>query len=76
MRDRSPANRVIGRRIRERREIAGMKQGELGRKLGVTGAAVSAWENGLNCISLVNAAKLAMVLNTTLDALLENIDGI
>lgn len=73
MRDQSPANRVIGRRIKERRISMGLTQGELGKKLGVTGAAVGTWENGLNGISLVNAAKLCRILNTTLDALLESI---
>lgn len=38
----------LGTRIRERRELLGLKQNELGKLLGVTGAAVGNYENGVS----------------------------
>lgn len=38
----------FGSRLRERREALGLKQGELGRMLGITGSAVGNYENGVS----------------------------
>ena len=51
----------IGRRIKELREAKGLSQAELGRRAGVSAAAVSQWENrqtkGLKGASLIRAAQ-------------------
>lgn len=38
----------FGSRLRERREALGLKQGELGRMLGITGSAIGNYENGVS----------------------------
>lgn len=38
----------FGSRLRERREALGLKQGELGKMLGVTGSAIGNYENGVS----------------------------
>ena len=38
----------FGSRLRERREALGLKQGELGKLLGVTGSAIVNYENGVS----------------------------
>ena len=38
----------FGSRLRERREALGLKQGELGRMLGITGSAIGNYENGFS----------------------------
>ncbi len=38
----------FGSRLRERREVLGMKQSELGKLLGVTGSAIGNYENGVS----------------------------
>jgi transcriptional regulator with XRE-family HTH domain len=38
----------FGSRLRERREALGLKQGELGKLLGITGSAIGNYENGVS----------------------------
>lgn len=52
----------FGSRLRERREALGMKQSELGRRMGVTGSAIGNYENGVS-------SPKAEVLHRAFDAL-------
>ena len=38
----------FGSRLRERREALGLKQGQLGKMLGITGSAIGNYENGVS----------------------------
>ena len=48
----------------------GMTQSELGRRLGVTRAAVNSWEMGLSIPQLKNIVEMSKIFNTTVDGLL------
>ena len=56
-------------RITEFRKAAGMSQGELAKRLGVTQGAVSQWEKGYSNPRLPMLMKMATVLGVTLDSL-------
>lgn len=60
----------IGERIREYRLSIKMTQADFASRLGVTGAAVSAYENGNRLPSYEVLVKVANILGTTTDALL------
>ncbi len=55
--------------IRICREAAGLTASELARKVGVTLAAVSRWESGLDTPSAARLPKLAQALDCTIDQL-------
>lgn len=57
------------------RKKAGVTQGELAEKLGVTQGAVSQWENGDTKPSVELLPKLASVLGCTIDELFRTEDG-
>jgi len=57
-----PDNREIGRRLGERRRELNMTQEELGKKLSVTGTAVSRWESGTNGLSASDLPAVARAL--------------
>lgn len=52
--------------LRARRKVSGVKVAE---SVGVTQGAVSAWENGLNNMTLESACKIADFYGITLDEL-------
>ena len=58
--------------IKKARLISGITQGELASKLGVSTGAVSQWENGKTFPDVSRLKKLAFVLNTTVEKLLED----
>ena len=60
----------IGERMREYRLSIKMTQADFASRLGVTGAAVSAYENGNRLPSYEVLVKIANILCTTTDALL------
>lgn len=60
----------IGERMREYRLSIKMTQADFASRLGVTGAAVSAYENGNRLPSYEVLVKIANILGTTTDALL------
>lgn len=60
----------IGERMREYRRSIKMTQADFASRLGVTGAAVSAYENGNRLPSYEVLVKVANILGTTTDALL------
>lgn len=61
---------MIGENIRECRKQAGMTQGALASKVGLTTAAVSNYENEISSPSIEMLSKLADALGTTTDRLL------
>ena len=61
---------TIGNRISALRKKKGLKQEELAAALGVSGQAVSKWENDQTCPDISLLPKLAQVLDVTVDLLL------
>lgn len=61
---------MIGERIRELRERAGMAQAELARRLSVTRSSVNAWESGLSAPTAVYLVELAQLFHVSADYLL------
>ena len=57
-------------RLRELREERGWSQEDLGREIGVTGAAVGMWEQGRRSPDSVTLARMASLLGVTTDYLL------
>ena len=64
----------FGKRLQGRRKAQGLTQEQLGVELGVSGQAVSKWENGESIPDLSLVPSLCKVLGTSADALLD-IDG-
>ena len=62
-------NEMIGKRIREARQVRGLSQEQLGAKLGVSFQAVSTWETGRFIPDSEHLPELAKVLDLSLDAL-------
>ena len=56
----------IGERIRGYRRAAGLSQGELAQRVGVTRAVVTAWESGKACPKLDKLYPLANALQIDL----------
>lgn len=63
-------NEKIGAYIASLRKAAGLTQTELGERLGVTGQAVSGWERGEFLPDTGILQDLALILDTSVDALL------
>lgn len=63
-------NESMGDRIKRYRMSIKMTQADFAQRLGVTGAAVSAYENGVRQPSLEILVKIANILGTTTDNLL------
>lgn len=62
-------NNVIGKSIKENRLAQHLSQQQLAAKIGVTHAAVSYWENGVNVPNVKDCWLLADALNISLDEL-------
>ena len=60
---------IIGSSIKEARLAQGISQIELAKKIGVTHAAISYWENGINIPTVLDCWLLADVLGLTIDDL-------
>ena len=60
----------FGNYMYEKRKETGESQNELGRKLGVTGKAVSKWENGAAKPKTEILRKLAALWNVSIEELL------
>lgn len=63
-------NMTIGKRIALLRKEKGLKQEELAEMLGVSGQAVSKWENDQTCPDISLLPQLASILGVTVDELL------
>jgi len=66
-------SREFGRRLRERRELAGISQGELAHRAGLTRNYVSLLEHGLRNPTLNSMAMLAKALRVSLRALIADL---
>lgn len=64
------ANKNIGEIISSLRKEKGMTQNELAEKMNVTDKAVSKWERNLSCPDVNSIPKLAGILGTTVEELL------
>jgi transcriptional regulator with XRE-family HTH domain len=60
----------LGRRIRERREIRGLKQIDIANALQISAQAVSKWERGENAPDITVVGSLARILGVTTDWIL------
>jgi class 3 adenylate cyclase len=65
----------LGRRLRDRRELRGLKQGDIANALGVSPQAVSKWERGENAPDISLLTPLAKLLGVTTDFLLGRHEG-
>ena len=64
------SNKTIGEIISYLRKEKGMTQNDLAQKMSVTDKAVSKWERNLSCPDVNSIPKLAEILGTTVDELL------
>ena len=62
--------KTIGQRISEKRKANGLTQEMLAEEMGVSGQAVSKWENDISCPDITLLPSLAKKLGMTLDELL------
>lgn len=65
----------VGARIRELRQLAGMSQTELGRRIGVTFQQVQKYENGANRVSASKLWLIARCLGFHASTLLADLPG-
>lgn len=70
-----PAQQVIGSRIRERREAAGLSQAELARRVYVSRQTVGNWEAGRTLADVQSLVFLAKVFGITVDELVGGDDS-
>ena len=63
-------DKTIGKRIAELRKNKGLKQENLAEMIGVSGQAVSKWENDQSCPDISLLPQLAQILGVTVDELL------
>lgn len=61
---------VIGKSIKECRLLAKLTQKELAAKVGVSHAAISFWENGVNIPNVEDCWKMADALHVSIDELI------
>lgn len=59
-------------RFKHARMLAGLKQSELAKALGISTVAVSAWEHGRALPNVKRLGQVAKLLNTTPEKLLED----
>jgi len=60
----------IGKCIKEKRLERGMSQTKLAELIGVTHAAISFWENGVNIPNILDCWKIADIFNISIDELI------
>lgn len=63
-------NPAIAARVREARIAAGLNQEEAGQRMGVTGKAVSRWENAVDALSTSRLTQIAGAFQTDIEYLL------
>lgn len=64
------SNKTLGEMISSLRKEKGMTQNDLAEKMSVTDKAVSKWERNLSCPDVNSIPKLAEILGTTVEELL------
>ena len=62
--------------IKKARMVAGMDQKQLAKAMGVSQVSVSAWETGKSLPKPGRLMQLATVLNTSVEKLLEDAEGV
>lgn len=60
-------NKIIGMRLKLKRNSLGITQSQLGEKLGLTFQQIQKYEKGVNAINIVKLLKIAELLNTNID---------
>lgn len=60
--------------IKKYRELHGMTQAELGKKIGVVPATITQYETGARKPDIITLKRLSVILNCTTDDLLRPID--
>ncbi len=68
--DQATAQRIIGARIRDFREAAGLSQAELARRVYVSRQTVGNWEVGRTLADVQSLVLLSQVFGTTVDAII------
>ena len=61
--------KIIGKSIKNFRKIAGLSQPELAKRIGVSHAAISFWENGVNIPNVKDCWLIADELHVSIDEL-------
>jgi len=61
---------IIGKAIKDNRKDRGLSQQALAKIIGVTHAAISYWENGVNIPNVLDIWKVADALNMSIDELI------
>lgn len=74
--DQATAQRILGARIREFREAAGLSQTELARRVYVSRQTVGNWESGRTLADVQSLVLLGQVFETTVDALIGENDAL
>lgn len=70
-----PVDVYVGQRLRQRREMRGMPQKELARKLGISFQQVQKYESGANRVSASKLWELCCVLDVAPGYFFEGING-
>lgn len=61
---------IIGKTIKQKRKEKGWSQDKLATTIGVTHAAISFWENGVNIPNVLDCWKLADAMQISIDELI------
>lgn len=64
-------NATVGKNIRRLRKLNGMKQSDLGLKVGVSAPAISRWEAGRDSVSISRLITLTIVFQVELETFLK-----
>lgn len=70
-----PADKIVGQRIRARRNEVGMSQDELGQKLGVSFQQIQKYEKGTNRVSTGRLDQICRALECSITDLTEGMGG-
>ena len=65
---------TFGENVRARRKVMGWSQVELGNRCGLTPDVINHYEAGRRAPGIINAAKIARGLGTTMDHLMDGVD--
>jgi transcriptional regulator with XRE-family HTH domain len=71
----SEIDRIVGQRMRQRRESLGISQGRLGRHLGLTFSQIQKYEKGANRIGAGRLYQIAKYLGVTPSYFFEDLNG-